>query len=41
MMVAMMILATLPLILRYRTVARNRLSPVWARVGRQHCSWAT
>ncbi len=33
MMVAMMIPATLPLILLYRTVARNRLSPVWARVG--------
>ncbi len=33
MMVAMMIPATLPLILLYRTVARNRLSPVQARVG--------
>ena len=33
MMVAMMIPATLPLILLYRVVARNRLSPVRARVG--------
>src|SRR5215210_373989 len=33
MMVAMMVPATLPLILLYRTVARNRLSPVRARVG--------
>src|SRR5215211_8853 len=33
MMVAMMVPATLPLILRYRTVARNRLSPARARVG--------
>jgi predicted metal-binding membrane protein len=33
MMVAMMIPATLPLILLYRTVARQRLSPVRARVG--------
>jgi predicted metal-binding membrane protein len=33
MMVAMMVPATLPLILLYRTVARNRLSPARARVG--------
>jgi predicted metal-binding membrane protein len=33
MMVAMMIPATLPLILLYRTVARQRLSPIRARVG--------
>jgi predicted metal-binding membrane protein len=33
MMVAMMIPATLPLILLYRIVARQRLSPVRARVG--------
>ena len=33
MMVAMMIPATLPLILLYRVVARQRLSPVQARVG--------
>jgi predicted metal-binding membrane protein len=33
MMVAMMVPATLPLILLYRTVARNRLSPVRARSG--------
>jgi predicted metal-binding membrane protein len=33
MMVAMMIPATLPLILLYRVVARQRLSPVRARVG--------
>jgi predicted metal-binding membrane protein len=33
MMVAMMVPATLPLILLYRTVTRNRLSPVRARVG--------
>jgi predicted metal-binding membrane protein len=33
MMVAMMILATLPLILLYRIFARNRLSPGQARVG--------
>ena len=33
MMLAMMIPATLPLILLYRVVARNRLSPVQARVG--------
>src|ERR687890_2884276 len=33
MMVAMMVPATLPLILLYRTIARNRLSPVRARVG--------
>jgi predicted metal-binding membrane protein len=33
MMVAMMVPATLPLVLLYRTVARNRLSPVRARVG--------
>jgi predicted metal-binding membrane protein len=33
MMVAMMIPATLPLILLYRVVARKRLSPVQARVG--------
>jgi predicted metal-binding membrane protein len=33
MMAAMMILATLPLILLYRVIARNRLSPAWARVG--------
>jgi predicted metal-binding membrane protein len=32
MMAAMMILATLPLILLYRVIARNRLSPVRARV---------
>jgi predicted metal-binding membrane protein len=33
MMVAMMIPATLPLILLYRVVARQRLSPIQARVG--------
>jgi predicted metal-binding membrane protein len=33
MMVAMMVPATLPLMLLYRTIARNRLSPVRARVG--------
>jgi predicted metal-binding membrane protein len=33
MMVAMMVPATLPLILLYRTAARQRLSPVRARVG--------
>ena len=33
MMVAMMVPATLPLILLYRVVARQRLSPVRARVG--------
>jgi len=33
MMVAMMIPATLPLILLYRTIARKRLSPARARVG--------
>src|ERR687893_201077 len=33
MMVAMMIPATLPLILLYRVLARNRLSPIRARVG--------
>src|SRR5215213_2980568 len=33
MMVAMMIPATLPLILLYRTVTRQRLSPIQARVG--------
>jgi predicted metal-binding membrane protein len=33
MMVAMMLPATLPLILLYRTIARNRLSQVQARVG--------
>jgi predicted metal-binding membrane protein len=33
MMVAMMVLATLPLILLYRTIARNRLSSIRARVG--------
>src|SRR5918997_1474258 len=33
MMVAMMVPATLPLILLYCTIARNRLSPVRARVG--------
>ena len=33
MMVAMMVPATLPLILLYRTVARNRLGPARARVG--------
>jgi predicted metal-binding membrane protein len=33
MMVAMMIPATLPLILLYRVVARQRLSPVQARIG--------
>jgi predicted metal-binding membrane protein len=33
MMVAMMIPATLPLILLYRTIAGNRLSPAQARVG--------
>jgi predicted metal-binding membrane protein len=32
-MVAMMVPATLPLILLYRTIARNRLSQVRARVG--------
>jgi predicted metal-binding membrane protein len=33
MMVAMMVPATLPLILLYRTIARNRLSPAQSRVG--------
>ncbi len=33
MMVAMMVPATLPLVLLYRTIARNRLSQVQARVG--------
>jgi predicted metal-binding membrane protein len=33
MMVAMMVPATLPLILLYRTIARNRLSFAQARVG--------
>ncbi len=33
MMVAMMVLATLPLILLYRTIARTRLSPSRARIG--------
>ena len=33
MMIAMMIPATLPLILLYRVLARNRLSPIRARVG--------
>ena len=33
MMVAMMVPATLPLILLYRTIARKRLSPVQARLG--------
>jgi len=33
MMAAMMVPATLPLILLYRTIARNRLSPARARVG--------
>src|SRR5215210_5500745 len=33
MMVAMMVPATLPLILLYRTVARKRLGPVRARAG--------
>ena len=33
MMVAMMVPATLPLILLYRTIARNRLSPLRVRVG--------
>src|SRR5215212_6271643 len=33
MMVAMMIPATLPLILLYRTITRQRLSPIQARVG--------
>src|SRR5918997_2930908 len=33
MMVAMMVPATLPLILLYRVLARNRLSPIRARVG--------
>lgn len=33
MMVAMMVPATLPLILLYRTIARSRLSPIQARVG--------
>ncbi len=33
MMVAMMVPATLPLILLYRTVSRQRLSPLQARVG--------
>ncbi len=33
MMVAMMVPATLPLILLYRTIARNRLDPFRARVG--------
>jgi predicted metal-binding membrane protein len=33
MMVAMMVPATLPLFLLYRTIARNRLSHLWARVG--------
>jgi predicted metal-binding integral membrane protein DUF2182 len=33
MMVAMMVPATLPLILLYRTIARGRLSPARGRVG--------
>jgi predicted metal-binding membrane protein len=33
MMVAMMVLATLPLVLLYRTIARNRLNLAQARVG--------
>jgi predicted metal-binding membrane protein len=33
MMMAMMVPATLPLILLYRTIARNRLSPAHSRVG--------
>ena len=33
MMMAMMVPATLPLILLYRTIARSRLSPVQSRVG--------
>ncbi|HSK83222.1 MAG TPA: DUF2182 domain-containing protein [Rubrobacter sp.] len=33
MMVAMMVPATLPLILLYRTIARNRLDPFRARIG--------
>ena len=33
MMLAMMVPATLPLILHYRTVARNHLSPAQSRVG--------
>jgi predicted metal-binding membrane protein len=33
MMMAMMVPATLPLILLYRTIARNRLSPAQSRVG--------
>jgi predicted metal-binding membrane protein len=33
MMAAMMVPATLPLILLYRTIARNRLSPLGARIG--------
>jgi predicted metal-binding membrane protein len=33
MMVAMMVPATLPLILLYRTLARKRLSPARARTG--------
>jgi predicted metal-binding membrane protein len=33
MMVAMMVPATLPLVLLYRTIARNRLASVQARVG--------
>jgi predicted metal-binding membrane protein len=33
MVVAMMVPATLPLILLYRTIARNRLSPARARLG--------
>jgi predicted metal-binding membrane protein len=33
MMVAMMVPATLPLVLLYRTIARNRLAPVQARLG--------
>ena len=37
MMVAMMVPATLPLILLYRTIARNRLSQVRARVGMVTC----
>jgi hypothetical protein len=34
MMVTMMVPATLPLILFYRTLARKRLSPAWARISR-------
>jgi predicted metal-binding membrane protein len=32
-MMAMMVPATLPLILLYRTIARSRLSPVQAQLG--------